>query len=257
MSLGYFKSARISFEEQAPAARQPATADPSADTLALPPLREGALTCNILCTPTLRQSFKIDLEGSTTSSFYGLKATVGYQNRNIFRGAESFDISFTTGYEFMKAPDAKKKRATEFGVTTSLTFPRFLLPWRAGRFESVNQPRTKVGAVDQLPGPSLLPPHAVECRHHLPVVQQQLLLLLAAPRGHQRGRRDGSRRLVPHGGQPPIRRARSSRRTATCLRVSTRSSSAACRSDTATTTSAGIPTATPRASASIWRPRAT
>ena len=116
MSLGYFKSARISFEEQAPAVRQPATADPSADTL--------ALTCNILCTPTLRQSFKIDLEGSTTSSFYGLKATVGYQNRNIFRGAESFDISFTTGYEFMKAPDAKKKRATEFGVTTSLTFPR-------------------------------------------------------------------------------------------------------------------------------------
>ena len=37
---------------------------------------------------------------------------------NIFRGAESFDVSFTAGYEFMKAPDAKKKRATELGVTT-------------------------------------------------------------------------------------------------------------------------------------------
>uniref|UniRef100_UPI003AB4DF40 translocation and assembly module lipoprotein TamL n=1 Tax=Alistipes shahii TaxID=328814 RepID=UPI003AB4DF40 len=39
---------------------------------------------------------------------------------------------------------AKKKRATEFGVTTGLTFPRFLVPWRTRRFRSVNQPKTKV-----------------------------------------------------------------------------------------------------------------
>ena len=106
--------------------------------------REGYLTCNILCTPTLKQSVKVDLEGSTTSSFYGLKATVGYQNRNIFRGAESFDVSFAAGYEFMKAPDARKKRATEFGITAGLTFPRFLAPWHMRRFRNANQPRTKI-----------------------------------------------------------------------------------------------------------------
>lgn len=147
MSLGYFKSAKIAFEEQ------PQTADvtnivsfigASADSTQTLYTREGYLTCNILCTPTLKQSVKVDLEGSTTSSFYGLKATVGYQNRNIFRGAESFDLSFTAGYEFMKAPDARKKRATEFGITTGLTFPRFLVPWRTGRYRSVNQPKTKV-----------------------------------------------------------------------------------------------------------------
>ena len=144
MALGYFKSAKIAFEEQ------PRPVDDTtyvsfigatADSTRTIYTREGYLTCNILCTPTLKQSVKIDLEGSTTSSFYGLKATLGYQNRNIFRGAESFDISFTAGYEFMKAPDAKKKRATEFGVTTGLTFPRFLFP---GRFRTVNQPKTKV-----------------------------------------------------------------------------------------------------------------
>jgi len=147
MSLGYFKSAKIEFEEQ------PQSADvtnyvsfigASADSTQTRYTREGYLKCNILCTPTLKQSFKVDLEGSTTSSFYGLKATVGYQNRNIFRGAEAFDVSFTAGYEFMKAPDAKKKRATEFGITTGLTFPRFLMPWRTRRFRSVNQPKTKV-----------------------------------------------------------------------------------------------------------------
>ena len=145
MALGYFKSAKIAFEEQP----QPVDLTnyvsfigASADSTRTLYTREGYLTCNILCTPTLKQSVKIDLEGSTTSSFYGLKATVGYQNRNIFRGAEAFDLSFTAGYEFMKAPDARKKRATEFGVTTGLTFPRFLLPW--GRFRSVNQPKTKI-----------------------------------------------------------------------------------------------------------------
>ena len=147
MSLGYFKSTRIAFEEQ------PLSADSTnyvsfigetADSTQRLYTREGYLTCHILCTPTLSQSVKVDLEGSTTSSFYGLKATVGYQNRNIFRGAESFDVSFAAGYEFMKAPDARKKRATEFGVTTGLTFPRFLAPWHARRFRNVNQPRTKI-----------------------------------------------------------------------------------------------------------------
>ena len=147
MALGYFKSAKISFDEQprgADTANLISYIGETADTTQFRYTREGYLTCNIHCTPTLKQSFKVDLEGSTTSSFYGLTATVGYQNRNIFRGAESFDVSFTAGYEFMKAPDAKKKRATEFGINTGLTFPRFLVPWRTRRFRSVNQPKTKV-----------------------------------------------------------------------------------------------------------------
>lgn len=147
MSMGYFKSAKVTFLEQ------PRPVDVTnyvtyigaeSDSTQTRYTREGYLTCNILCTPTLKQSFKVELESSTTSSFYGLTATVGYQNRNIFRGAEALDISFTAGYEFMKAPDAKKKRATEFGVTTGLTFPRFLVPWRSRRFRSVNQPKTKL-----------------------------------------------------------------------------------------------------------------
>lgn len=147
MSLGYFKSTRIAFEEQplaADSSNYVSFIGSSADSTQTLYTREGYLTCNILCTPTLRQSVKVDVEGSTTSSFYGLKATVGYQNRNIFRGAESFDVSFAAGYEFMKAPDARKKRATEFGITAGLTFPRFLAPWHMRRFRNANQPRTKI-----------------------------------------------------------------------------------------------------------------
>lgn len=147
MSLGYFRSARISFREEPRDEEQHTYVTyigQGVDSVKSVAAKEGYLTCNILCTPTLKQSIKLELEGSTTSSFYGLKATVGYQNRNIFRGAESFDVSLTTGYEFMKAPDARKKRASEVGINTSLTFPRFLLPWHVRRYKSVNQPKTKL-----------------------------------------------------------------------------------------------------------------
>jgi len=191
MSLGYFKSAKIAFVEQ------PRSVDvtnyvsfigASADSTQTRFTKEGYLECNILCTPALKQSFKVDLEGSTTSSFYGLKATVGYQNRNIFRGAEALDVSFTAGYEFMKAPDAKKKRATEFGVTTGLTFPRFLVPWRTRRFRSGEPAKDQGGAFCQFSGPPLLSAYAFECGNHLPVDQQPLLFVLAAARRYQRRR---------------------------------------------------------------------
>ncbi len=148
MALGYFKSVRMSFNVSPETEHSQSRVSfvGAADSLLERDndTKEGYLECNIHCTPMLKQSIKADLEGSTASSFYGLKATVGYQNRNIFRGAEAFDLSFTGGFEFMKAPDAKRRRATEFGVTTGITFPNFLLPWRQRHYRSVNQPKTKV-----------------------------------------------------------------------------------------------------------------
>ena len=117
MSMGYFKSARIDFKE---VVNTPEKGIPSKP-------RTGLLDCDIQCTPALQQSIKAELEAATTSSFYGLTALVGYQNRNIFRGAEMLEITGTAGYEYMKAPNSKKRHAMEFGIATSLSFPRFLL----------------------------------------------------------------------------------------------------------------------------------
>lgn len=148
MALGFFRTAKIAFSEQPARIERRDTIrieDEYGIQTSVQRSTEGVLDCNIYCTPTLRQSFKLELEGSTTSSFYGLKATVGYQNRNFFRGAESFDVSFTGGYEFMKAKDAAMRRATEIGVTAGLTFPRFLLPGDR-YFTSIVQPKTKLEA---------------------------------------------------------------------------------------------------------------
>ncbi len=149
MALGYFKSAKIVFEES------PQVTDRinyisyvgdnvgKRDSVQMNYTQEGYLKCDILCTPALKQSFNVELEGSTTSSFYGLSATVGYQNRNMFRGVEAFDASATIGYEYMKAPDAKRRNAMEIGISAGLWFPRFL-PFRVSTLSSIYQPRTKL-----------------------------------------------------------------------------------------------------------------
>ncbi|MFR9603311.1 MAG: BamA/TamA family outer membrane protein [Rikenellaceae bacterium] len=150
MSIGYFKSARISFAE----IPEPLN---TTDTLRLrrriEPVDEiktdspiGYLSSYILCTPALKQSFNMEFEASTTSSFYGITTTIGYQNKNIFRGAESFDIDFVAGYEHMKAPDAIKTRATELGVNIGLSIPRFIIPGFKYRFPMSIKPRTKIEA---------------------------------------------------------------------------------------------------------------
>ncbi len=104
--------------------------------------KERYLDCTILCTPSLRQGIKAELEGSSTSSFYGVKASIGYQNRNIFRGADLFDLTGSIGYEYMKAPDAMRRSAVEFGLSAGLTFPRFLIFHTSSRGH-LSSPKTR------------------------------------------------------------------------------------------------------------------
>lgn len=134
MQMG-FKSARVTFEEVADSLSGNdvyLTYVGGSDSVLLNYTKERFLDCRILCTPALKQSVKAELEGSTTSSFYGLKATLGYQNRNVFRGADMLELTGTVGYEYMKAPDALRRSAIEFGLSAGLSFPRFLIFHNSG-----------------------------------------------------------------------------------------------------------------------------
>ena len=44
----------------------------------------------------------------------------------------------------MKTPSARKRNAIEFGVNMGLQFPRFLLPFRTQRWQSIQMPRTRL-----------------------------------------------------------------------------------------------------------------
>ena len=138
MRLSYFRSASILFTPP-DSLRSGVSAVASPATLNGPPQRY--LDCTIQCTPALRHSYKIDLEGSTTSSFSSLTTSIGYLNRNLFRGAELFDISLSGGLEFMYG--GNKKRSFEIGAATSLTVPRFLFPFEVNPYNRLANPRTR------------------------------------------------------------------------------------------------------------------
>ena len=141
-----FKSARINFAEVPDSLSKEnktyLTYVGGTDSILLNYTREQYLDCRILCTPSLKQSIKAELEGSTTSSFYGLKASLGYQNRNVFRGAELLDITGMVGYEYMKAPDALRRSAIELGLTAGLSFPQFLFLHTSG-LSRISAPKTR------------------------------------------------------------------------------------------------------------------
>lgn len=143
MRLGAFRSVSILFDPVEAAESQVTFVggdnDGQSETTS-----EGYLRCDIRCVPALRQSFRVDVEGSTTSSFYGLRTTLGYQNRNLFRGAELFDASLTAGFEFLKGNNAPRKLSYELGGSVSLTFPRFIFFWNIDKYNKAKSPSSKL-----------------------------------------------------------------------------------------------------------------
>lgn len=145
MSLGFFRNAKIDFSRVEDDETYVTFMDVNADgTPEFLTTRERYLDCNIYGTPALKQSMKVELEASTTSTFYGISATLGYSNRNVFRGAEAFDISARFGFEFMYARDVEKRSANEIGITAGLSFPRFLTPFYMKTGMNISQPRTRL-----------------------------------------------------------------------------------------------------------------
>lgn len=106
---------------------------------------EGLLDCQVRLSPAMRQNFKTDVEGTISSAFYGLSTTLGYQNRNLFRGAELFDMSLSFAYEYLKSNDSSINRnSTEFGGVMGFTFPQFLFPANIDPAGRAINPQTRV-----------------------------------------------------------------------------------------------------------------
>lgn len=140
---GYFRSAAILFEDVTDSTRvNPVTyIGGDGQAQAGQTTREGYLKCTINCIPSMRQSYKVDIEGSMSSNFFALGATLGYQNKNLFRGAELFDISLTGRYEFLRTTG--RTGSYEIGGVTSVTVPRFVSPVAVDRFNRLSNKRTR------------------------------------------------------------------------------------------------------------------
>ena len=88
----------------------------------------NVLDATIQLTPMSRQSFSVELEGTNSGGNLGGALNFIYQNKNLFHGAEQFNMKLKGAYEAFSQSTAGIKSTQEFGVETSLRFPKFLVP---------------------------------------------------------------------------------------------------------------------------------
>ncbi len=89
----------------------------------------GTLNCIIQLTPYTRQSYSVELEGTNSSGNIGFAGNLNYQNKNLFKGAEIFDLQFTASTETVQSKNKAKFDAREYGVSSKFRLPKFLFPF--------------------------------------------------------------------------------------------------------------------------------
>ncbi|MBN2806817.1 MAG: BamA/TamA family outer membrane protein [Prolixibacteraceae bacterium] len=91
----------------------------------------GFLKGRIFLPMQVKQNASIDIEGTNTSGNLGIAGNINYQHRNLFGGAEIFDITFKGANERQMAiinNESAEFNTLELGGQTRVTVPDFLLP---------------------------------------------------------------------------------------------------------------------------------
>ncbi|MFC6999717.1 translocation and assembly module lipoprotein TamL [Rufibacter roseus] len=117
-----------------------------ADSVALDNPRFGLLDAQINTFPLPRYQETTEIGGTFTEGIPGPYASIRFRVRNIFGGAEIFDIGGRAGYEGQyQAGEARAGRRTEIGADMGVTFPQILIPFRTNDILIRYNPRTRFG----------------------------------------------------------------------------------------------------------------
>lgn len=129
-SLNLFRFVNIRFKEI------PNETDDSGNTL---------LHCYIQLAQSTQQSYALDIEGTNSSGNLGAAGSIKYQHNNLLKGAEMFQVRYRLATQNQFARDGKERFNTlETSIETSLTFPKFLIPFKVEGFRKRYNPNTNI-----------------------------------------------------------------------------------------------------------------
>jgi outer membrane protein assembly factor BamA len=116
------------------------------DSLAAPG-RDRMLDCRIELTRKKVQAYQAEIAGTNSAGDLGVRGNISYQNLNLFRGAEIFNIKFTGAIEALKNRTNKQYTSMkEIGAETNIIFPKFFAPLRLSGFVKRYSPKTAISA---------------------------------------------------------------------------------------------------------------
>ena len=91
-----------------------------------------------------KKFIRVEVLGKTNSASYtGTELNVNWNNRNLFKGAELLTVSVFGGADFQLSGTNNGKNIYKVGTETSLTWPRFIVPFFHVEGSSEFVPRTK------------------------------------------------------------------------------------------------------------------
>lgn len=113
-------------------------------------LQYNLLDCHIDLSRSLPHSYSFEIEGTNSGGNFGIGANLIYNNKNIFKGAEIFQIRLSTSMEAHQINSNIKTIGNEFllfntiqtGIEIGLRFPRFLIPIKIEVFPKKFNPFT-------------------------------------------------------------------------------------------------------------------
>ena len=86
-----------------------------------------------------------ELEGTNSAGDFGAAASLTYQNRNIFHGAELFSIKLRGAFEAIKGLSGYNDQDyIEYSAETSMTFPDFKFPFLNKKFRHAVQATSEI-----------------------------------------------------------------------------------------------------------------
>lgn len=125
--LQVFKYVNIGFSD-----RLPPPGSPHSDVL----------DCSIKLARSPGRSFSFSTDGTNSGGIFGVSGTIGYQNKNIFHGAQLLKVSLNGSAQMQAGGGGPLVNTLEFGLNLTLTFPQFLIPIRPERLPKEFKPRT-------------------------------------------------------------------------------------------------------------------
>ena len=113
-------------------------------------LPTGLLNCYIQLSPHTLQSYQAEFVGTNTAGAFGAEGNLGYQHKNLFNGAEIFDVKLRGLVETVKrnqdAGNLNFRYSVELGGSIGLSLPKFLSPFASKQFIKKYSPRTQIVA---------------------------------------------------------------------------------------------------------------
>ena len=106
------------------------------------------LNAYVLLTRAKDKSVTFEIDGTNSAGDLGAAAAVSFQHRNLFKGSEIFNIRLRGAFEAItNLPGYDDKNYTEYGVETSVNFPRFLFPFLSSNFKRRMRANTEFGVL--------------------------------------------------------------------------------------------------------------